>query len=114
MSSSEQPRVGVEVPVVGAREETRRITPRPEVHVDERCSRVGSGCRSGTRDVTITTGAVDTSSTPTLLRLLASRHIGEQRFVTHPYGFDEFMHACDVSANAAETAALKVVPSRAS
>jgi alcohol dehydrogenase len=64
------------------------------------------------RNVTITTGLVDTSSTPTLLRLLTSKQIDAQRFVTHRFGFDDFPHAYDVFANAGETGALKVVLSR--
>jgi alcohol dehydrogenase len=64
------------------------------------------------RDVTITTGLVDTFSTPTLLRLLTSKQIDAQRFVTHRFGFDDFIHAYDVFANAGETGALKVVLSR--
>jgi alcohol dehydrogenase len=70
--------------------------------------------RLWTRDVTITTGLVDTYSTPTLLRLLTSKQIDAKRFVTHRYGFDEFLQAYDVFANAAETGALKVVLSRTS
>jgi alcohol dehydrogenase len=70
--------------------------------------------RIWSRNVTITTGLVDTYSTPTLLRLLTSKQIDAQRFVTHRFGFDEFMHAYDVFANAAETGALKVVLSRTS
>jgi alcohol dehydrogenase len=70
--------------------------------------------RLWTRDVTITTGLVDTYSTPTLLRLLTSKQIDAKRFVTHRFGFDEFLHAYDVFANAAETGALKVVLSRTS
>ena len=46
--------------------------------------------RLWTRDVTITTGLVDTYSTPTLLRLLTSHQIDAQRFITHHFGFDEF------------------------
>jgi alcohol dehydrogenase len=68
--------------------------------------------RLWTRDVTITTGLVDTYSTPTLLRLLTSRQIDAQRFITHRFGFDEFMHAYDVYADAGQTGALKVVLSR--
>ena len=68
--------------------------------------------RLWTRDVTITTGLVDTYSTPTLLKLLISRQIDAQRFITHRFGFNDFMHAYDVFANAAETGALKVVLSR--
>ena len=64
------------------------------------------------RNVTITTGLVDTYSTPTLLRLLTSRHIDAQRFVTHHFGFDEFIQAYDVFSRASETGALKVVLSR--
>ena len=64
------------------------------------------------RDVTITTGLVDTYSTPTLLRLLASHQINAQRFVTHRFGFDDFLQAYDVFSRAGETGALKVVLSR--
>ena len=68
--------------------------------------------RLWTRDVTITTGLVDTYSTPTLLRLLTSKQIDAQRFITHRFGFDDFIHAYDVFANAGESGALKVVLSR--
>jgi alcohol dehydrogenase len=68
--------------------------------------------RLWSRDVTITTGLVDTSSTPTLLRLLTSKQIDAQRFVTHRFGFDDFLHAYDVFADAGATGALKVVLSR--
>jgi alcohol dehydrogenase len=68
--------------------------------------------RLWTRDVTITTGLVDTYSTPTLLRLLTSGQIDAQRFVTHRFGFDDFIEAYDVFSRAGETGALKVVLSR--
>ncbi|PZS34958.1 MAG: alcohol dehydrogenase, partial [Pseudonocardiales bacterium] len=61
------------------------------------------------KDVTITSGLVDTYSTPTLLRLLTSRQIDAQRFITHRFGFDEFIEAYDVFSRASETGALKVV-----
>jgi alcohol dehydrogenase len=64
------------------------------------------------RDLTITTGLVDTYSTPTLIRLLASHHVDAQHFVTHHFGFDDFMQAYDVFSRAGETGALKVVLSR--
>ncbi len=64
------------------------------------------------RDVTITTGLVDTYSTPTLLRLIASHHVAAGRFVTHHFGLDQFMEAYDVFARAADTGALKVVLTR--
>jgi alcohol dehydrogenase len=64
------------------------------------------------RDVTITTGLVDTYSTPTLLRLITSHHVDAGRFVTHHFDFDEFIEAYDVFARAADTGALKVVLTR--
>jgi alcohol dehydrogenase len=62
-----------------------------------------------TRDITITTGQVDTFSTPDLLRLVASGQVPAGQFVTHRFGFDEFAEAYDVFARADETGALKVV-----
>lgn len=46
--------------------------------------------------VTITTGLVDTYSTPVLLRLLTSDQLDAKRFVTHHFGFGEFDRAYDV------------------
>lgn len=68
--------------------------------------------RLWTRDITVTTGLVDTYSTPTLLKLLRSHQIDAARFVTHHFGFDEFEQAYDVFARAGETGALKVILSR--
>jgi alcohol dehydrogenase len=65
-----------------------------------------------TRNLTITTGQVDTFSTPDLLRLVASGQVAAGQFVTHRFGFDEFAEAYDVFARADETGALKVVLSR--
>jgi alcohol dehydrogenase len=64
------------------------------------------------RNITITTGLVDTYSTPTLLRLVASRQVDARRFITHRFSLDEFGEAYDVFARAGETGALKVVLSR--
>jgi alcohol dehydrogenase len=64
------------------------------------------------RDVTITTGLVDTYSTPTLLKLVASRQVDVSRFVTHRFPMPEFMQAYDVFSRAGETGALKVVLTR--
>jgi alcohol dehydrogenase len=61
------------------------------------------------RDVTITTGLVDTHTTPTLLRLLLSQQLDAERFVTHHFTFDQFDEAYDVFARAGDTGALKVV-----
>jgi len=65
-----------------------------------------------TKDVTITTGLVDTFSTPTLLRLVASHQIDAGRFATHHFGLDQFDEAYDVFGRAADTGSLKVVLAR--
>ena len=64
------------------------------------------------KDVTITTGLVDTYSTPTLLKLITSGHVAADRFVTHHFDLDDFIEAYDVFGRAADTGALKVVLSR--
>jgi len=64
------------------------------------------------RNVTITTGLVDTFSTPTLLKMVAGGQLDVSEMVTHRFGFDEFERAYDVFADPASTGALKVVVSR--
>ena len=64
------------------------------------------------KDVTITTGLVDTFSTPSLLKLLAGRQVDAHRFITHHFAMDDFLEAYDVFSRAGETGALKVVVTR--
>ena len=64
------------------------------------------------KNLTITTGLVDTYSTPTLLRLAATQQINVDRFVTHRFELDDFDAAYDVFSRPAETGALKVVLTR--
>jgi alcohol dehydrogenase len=64
------------------------------------------------RDITITTGLVDTYSTPDLLKLVASGQIDVKPFITHRFGLDEFDEAYDTFGRASDTGALKVVLSR--
>jgi alcohol dehydrogenase len=64
------------------------------------------------KNVTITTGLVDTFSTPQLLKLVASRQLESQKFVTHRFTMDEFLEAYDVFSRAGDTGALKVVLTR--
>lgn len=64
------------------------------------------------RDVTITTGLVDTYSTPKLLGMLVAGQLDLGHMVTHRFGLDEFMDAYDVFSDPAHTGALKVVLSR--
>ena len=61
------------------------------------------------RNVTITTGLVDTRSTPTLLRMLAAGRLDTTRFVTHRFGLQQMAEAYDVFGRPQETGALKVV-----
>lgn len=60
------------------------------------------------RDVTVTTGLVDTSSTPMLLRLLAEGRFDTERLVTHRFGLEEIHDAYDVFERPADSGALKV------
>jgi alcohol dehydrogenase len=64
------------------------------------------------RDITITTGLVDTNTTPTLLRMLGAGQLDVAPMVTHRFGFDEFMSAYDTFSDAGTTGALKVLVSR--
>jgi alcohol dehydrogenase len=64
------------------------------------------------RDVTITTGLVDTYSTPTLLTLVTSGQVDVSRFVTHRFPLQDVMQAYDVFSRAGETGALKVLLTR--
>ncbi|HUN78566.1 MAG TPA: zinc-dependent alcohol dehydrogenase family protein [Solirubrobacteraceae bacterium] len=61
------------------------------------------------RDVTITTGLVDTYSIPQLLRLIANGRLDPSLFATHRFALGDTMAAYDVFADAANTGALKVV-----
>ncbi|MEU8712467.1 zinc-dependent alcohol dehydrogenase family protein [Streptomyces sp. NPDC048663] len=61
------------------------------------------------RNVTITTGLVDTCSTPTLLRMAAAGLLPTAQLVTHTFPLELMAEAYDVFARAADTGALKVV-----
>ncbi|MFD5543707.1 zinc-dependent alcohol dehydrogenase family protein [Streptomyces sp. NPDC127079] len=61
------------------------------------------------KNVTVTTGLVDTHSTPTLLRLAAAGRLPTAQLVTHTFPLDRMAEAYEVFAHAATTGALKVV-----
>jgi alcohol dehydrogenase len=61
------------------------------------------------RDLTITTGLVDTFTTPQLLKLVVDGRLDATAFATHRFPLDETMSAYDTFAAAANTHALKVV-----
>jgi alcohol dehydrogenase len=61
------------------------------------------------KGVTITTGLVDTKTTPQLLRLIQERRLDPSLFATHRFSLSDTELAYDTFAAAAETHALKVV-----
>ncbi|MDX3633436.1 MULTISPECIES: alcohol dehydrogenase catalytic domain-containing protein [Streptomyces] len=61
------------------------------------------------KNVTISTGQVDASSTPWLLDLVTSRRLPISRLVTHTFGLDRMGDAYEVFAHGPDTGALKVV-----
>ncbi|MFS8204740.1 alcohol dehydrogenase catalytic domain-containing protein [Streptomyces sp. CWNU-52B] len=61
------------------------------------------------RNVTITTGLVDTTSTPTLLRMAAAGRLPTSPLVTHSFPLERMEEAYDVFGRAADTGALKVL-----
>lgn len=61
------------------------------------------------KDVTITTGLVDTSSTPMLLRMLAASRLPTSSLISHRFELGQMEEAYEVFSRAGETGALKVV-----
>jgi alcohol dehydrogenase len=61
------------------------------------------------RNVTITTGLVDTYTIPRLLRSIETGTLDPLPFATHRFSFDKAMEAYDTFAGAGDTGALKVV-----
>ena len=57
----------------------------------------------------ITTGLVDTSTVPTLLRLIEGGRLDPTVFATHHFALADTERAYDIFGAAAETKALKVV-----
>jgi alcohol dehydrogenase len=64
------------------------------------------------KDVTITTGLVDTATTPLLLRLLADGKLDVSGLVSHRFTLDEMEQAYDVFSAPSETGAIKLALSR--
>ncbi|OYN74664.1 zinc-dependent alcohol dehydrogenase family protein [Mycolicibacterium sphagni] len=64
------------------------------------------------KNLTITTGLVDTYSTPTLIGLVASHQLDTSPMITHRFALGDFEAAYDTFARAAHTGALKVLLTR--
>jgi alcohol dehydrogenase len=60
------------------------------------------------RDITITTGLVDTTTTPVLLRMLQAGRLDAGRMVTHRFGFDQVPQAYDLFDDPVASGALKI------
>ncbi len=65
------------------------------------------------RDVTITTGLVNTDTIPRLLNLIKGGRLDPTVFVTHRFALSDVIAAYDAFAAAATTGALKVTLRRA-
>jgi alcohol dehydrogenase len=61
------------------------------------------------RNVTITTGLVDTYTTPMLLKIVMAGRLRPRDLVTHEFPLADVMKAYDVFGNAARERALKVI-----
>ncbi|MEV6158652.1 zinc-dependent alcohol dehydrogenase family protein [Nonomuraea sp. NPDC052129] len=64
------------------------------------------------RNLTITTGLVDTHSTPTLLDMIAAGRLDPSTFITHRFALDDMTAAYETFADPTATGALKVILSR--
>lgn len=61
------------------------------------------------RNVTITTGLVNTNTTPMLLKTVESGKLQPEQLITHRFDFQEFPKAYEVFSNAADSKAMKVI-----
>jgi len=64
------------------------------------------------QNVTITTGLVNTNTTPMLRKLIAEGRLEVGKFITHRFALDDMLASYDTFSRAAETGALKVVIAR--
>lgn len=60
-------------------------------------------------NITLTTGLVNTSTTPMLLKTVTSKKLQPEQLITHRFTFDQFLEAYDVFKRAAENEAMKVI-----
>ncbi len=60
-------------------------------------------------NITVTTGLVNTDTTDTLLKMVASGKLPASLFASHTFRLDDILEAYDVFGRAAETKALKVI-----
>lgn len=61
------------------------------------------------KNITLTTGLVNTNTTSMLLKTVASKKLKPVNLITHRFTFDQFLSAYDVFSNAEREKALKVI-----
>lgn len=61
------------------------------------------------KNITITTGLVNTNTTPMLLKTVTSGKIQPEKLITHHFKLDEIIQAYEVFGNASKEKALKII-----
>lgn len=61
------------------------------------------------KNITITTGLVDTITTPMLIRIVENEKLHPQKLITHHFRLDQIIEAYDTFGDAAKQKALKVI-----
>lgn len=61
------------------------------------------------KNITMTTGLVDTYTIPMLMKTVGSGKLEPEQLITHHFKLDEIMEAYDTFGNAAEEKALKII-----
>ncbi len=61
------------------------------------------------KNITITTGLVNTNTTPMLLKTVSSGKIEPAKLITHHFKLNDIMHAYEIFGNAAKEKAIKVI-----
>jgi len=61
------------------------------------------------KNLTITTGLVNTNTTPLLIKAVATNKLSVDQLITHHFKLDEIIKAYDVFLNASKEKAMKVI-----
>jgi alcohol dehydrogenase len=61
------------------------------------------------QNITITTGLVNTNTTPMLLKNVESKKLQPEQLITHRFNFEQVLEAYEVFGNAAQQKAMKVI-----
>ncbi|MCW8935638.1 MAG: zinc-dependent alcohol dehydrogenase family protein [Gammaproteobacteria bacterium] len=61
------------------------------------------------KNITLTTGLVNTNTTPMLMKTLVSGKLKPAELITHRFAFSDFMQAYEVFGNASKEKALKII-----